>query len=240
MASRSPDYSVEDMVACYRAGVFPMADARDDDRIFLVDPEQRGVIPLDAFHLPRRLARTVRADRYLVRVDSAFDAVVQACAEARPGRTETWINAPIQRLYGELFARGQAHSVECWQADAPDHAERDAGGKPLGPSPHPALVGGLYGVALGGAFFGESMFSVARDASKVALAHLVARLRVGGFQLLDTQFLTEHLAQFGARDVPRAVYRKLLAQALAQDADFYRLPAYAGGEAVLQAINQAS
>ena len=218
--SNTPDYSLDDLIDCYRNGIFPMAEARDDDRIFLVDPEERGVLPLHGFHLPRRLARTVRADLFQVRVDTAFEAVVEACARSRPGRPETWINQPIQRLYGELFARGMAHSVECWSENV--------------------LVGGLYGVALGGAFFGESMFSEARDASKVALTHLVARLLAGGFQLLDTQFLTDHLAQFGAADVPRVIYRKLLAQALTEDADFFRLPAYAGGEAVLQAISQAS
>jgi leucyl/phenylalanyl-tRNA--protein transferase len=216
----APAFTVEDLIDCYARGVFPMADARDDDRIFLIDPERRGVIPLDGFHVPSRLARTVRSDRFNVRIDTAFEAVVEACAAARPGRLETWINHPIQDLYAELYRRGQAHSVECW---------RDG-----------ALVGGLYGVTLAGAFFGESMFSLERDASKVALVHLVARLRVGRFRLLDAQFMTEHLAQFGAQDIPRAHYKRQLAAALARDADFYRLPAYAGGEAVLQAISQAS
>ena len=215
---RSDAFDLEDLIACYRRGVFPMADARDDERIFLVDPEQRGVLPLRAFHLPRRLARTVRADPYQVRVDTAFDAVVEACAEAR---TETWINQPIQAMYGGLYRRGQAHSIECWQDGE--------------------LVGGLYGVALAGAFFGESMFSIARDASKVALAHLVARLLVGRFKLLDAQFITEHLTQFGAREIPRTQYRERLKDALAvADADFFRMPAYAAGVAVLQAISQAS
>jgi leucyl/phenylalanyl-tRNA--protein transferase len=215
---RSDTFDLEDLIACYRRGIFPMADARDDERIFLVDPEQRGVLPLKAFHLPRRLARTVRADPYQVRVDTAFDAVVEACAEARP---ETWINQPIQAMYGDLYRRGQAHSIECWQDGE--------------------LVGGLYGVALAGAFFGESMFSAARDASKVALVHLVARLLVGRFKLLDAQFITEHLTQFGAREIARAQYRLRLKDALAvADADFYRMPAYAAGVAVLQAISQAS
>ncbi|MDR3512283.1 MAG: leucyl/phenylalanyl-tRNA--protein transferase [Caulobacteraceae bacterium] len=213
-------FNVEELIDCYARGVFPMADARDDDRIFLIDPERRGVIPLGGFHVPARLARTVRSDRFQVRIDTAFETVVEACAAARPGRMETWINHPIQTLYTELYRRGQAHSVECW---------RDGD-----------LVGGLYGVTLASAFFGESMFSTERDASKVALVHLVARLIVGRYRLLDAQFMTEHLAQFGAQDIPRAHYRKKLAQALAQDADFYRLPAYAAGEAVLQAISQAS
>jgi len=220
MGSRAAAFAVDDLIACYRRGVFPMADAREDERIFLIDPDRRGVIPLDAFHVPRRLARTVRSDLYEVRVDSAYDAVIAACAEARPGRLETWINAPIQELYGELYARGVAHSIECWE--------------------NAALVGGLYGVALGSAFFGESMFSLARDASKVALTHLVGRLIVGGYTLLDTQFLTSHLAQFGAQDIPRAHYRKRLNQALAAEADFFRMQAYAPGASVLQAISQAS
>jgi leucyl/phenylalanyl-tRNA--protein transferase len=219
-APRAAAFSVDDLIACYQRGVFPMADARDDERIFLIDPDRRGVIPLQGFHVPHRLARTVRSQVYQVRVDTAFEAVIESCAEARPGRMETWINAPIQALYGELYARGLAHSVECW-----------AGGD---------LVGGLYGVTLGAAFFGESMFSLTRDTSKIALTHLVARLIAGRYQLLDTQFLTGHLSQFGAQDIPRAHYRKRLLQALAGDADFYRLPAYADGASVLQAISQAS
>ena len=213
-------FTVDDLVACYRRGVFPMADARDDDRTYLIDPDKRGVIPLDGFHLSRRLARTVRADVYEVRIDTAFAQVVEACAAPRPDRPETWINAPIQRMYGELFVRGEAHSVETW-----------ADGR---------LVGGLYGVSLGGAFFGESMFSLARDASKVALAHLVARLVVGKFKLLDAQFMTEHLAQFGAKEISRAKYRARLAEALETPADFYSLTPGAGGAAVLQAISQTS
>ncbi len=218
--SRSAKFTVEDLVDCYRRGVFPMADARDDDRIFLVDPEHRGIIPLHTVHIPRRLARTVRADLYQLRVDTAFDTVVEACAAAKPGREDTWINFPIQALYGQLYRLGLAHSVECWLEGR--------------------LVGGLYGVTLGGAFFGESMFSTARDASKVALIHLVARLTAGQFKLLDTQFMTEHLSQFGALEIPRAAYRKRLAEALISEADFYRLPAYADGAAVLQAISHAS
>jgi len=211
-------FDVPDLIACYRQGVFPMADARDDARIFLIDPELRGILPLECFHVPRRLARTIRAGVFTVKVDTAFDAVVEACAEERDERPETWINRPIQQLYRELYRTGGAHSVECWQDGE--------------------LVGGLYGVALGGAFFGESMFSHARDASKVALAHLVARLILGGFRLLDSQFMTDHLAQFGAREITRAEYRRRLASALKLEADFY---GFAGdGAAVLQAISQAS
>ncbi len=214
------DLTIEDLLTWYELGVFPMADAREDDRVYLVDPAQRGIIPLNAFHTPRRLARTVRQDAYHVRVDTAFEQVVAECAASRPDRPDTWINRPIQRLYRELYVRGFGHSVECW---------RDG-----------ELVGGLYGVAHGAAFFGESMFSRARDASKVALVHLIARLLVGRFALLDTQFITEHLAQFGALDIPRADYRRRLRAAMERQADFYRFPAYADGEAALQAISQAS
>lgn len=204
-------FGPRDLLACYARGVFPMADAREDMRVFLIDPERRGVIPLDRFHVSKRLARTVRADVFEVRVDTAFRDVVQACAESKPGRTETWINHPIERLYVGLHDQGFAHSVECWQGGV--------------------LVGGLYGVALKGAFFGESMFSRARDASKVALVHLVARLIAGGFRLLDAQFMTEHLAQFGAEEIPRREYLKRLDRALAVDGDFYVIGSSAGGGA---------
>ena len=216
----SPDeLTIEDLLTWYEQGVFPMADARDDEQVFLIDPEARGVIPLGGLHVPRRLARTVRQDPYQIRVDTAFEQVVAGCAAAAPDRPDTWINRPIQRLYKELFMRGHAHSVECWL--------------------NGELVGGLYGVAHGAAFFGESMFSRARDASKIALVHLVARLAVGRYRLLDTQFLTEHLSQFGAVDIPRADYKRRLHKALEHDADFYRFPAYADGESALQAIGQA-
>ncbi len=213
-------FDVDDLIACYRRGVFPMADARHDRRVFLVDPAKRGVIPLERFHVSRRLARTIRGDRFDVRADTAFSEVVAACAAPREGRMETWINEPIQVLCDALFARGLAHSVEAW---------RDG-----------RLVGGLYGIALGAAFFGESMFSTERDASKVALAHLVARLRAGGFTLLDTQFLTEHLSTFGAEEISRADYIQRLRSALSRQADFGRIDPYAGGTAAMQEISQAS
>ncbi|WP_405048326.1 leucyl/phenylalanyl-tRNA--protein transferase [[Roseibacterium] beibuensis] len=167
-----------------------MGEARDDPRVFLVEPEHRGVLPLDGFRIPTRLRRTVRSEAFEVRVDTAFAAVLDACAASAPGREDSWINGPIRRLYAELNARGHAHSVECWRDER--------------------LVGGLYGVTLGGAFFGESMFSRERDASKVALVHLVARLKRGGWRLLDTQFLTEHLSQFGAVEMPQAAYLRVL------------------------------
>ncbi|MCH7942541.1 MAG: leucyl/phenylalanyl-tRNA--protein transferase [Proteobacteria bacterium] len=188
----------DDLLRAYANGMFPMAEQRDDPNLYLFDPEVRGIIPLDSFHVPRRLARRVRSGRFELRIDSAFAAVIEACAEARPGRRETWINQKILGLYGALHERGAAHSVESW---------RD--GK---------LVGGLYGVVLGGAFFGESMFSREADASKVALVHLVERLRRGGFSLLDTQFLTPHLEIFGA------VYRGRLRQALDTAASFHAGP----------------
>ena len=197
-----------------------MADARHDVRVFLVEPARRGVIPLDGLRISRRLARTVRSDRFEVRLDTAFAEVIAGCAAPRPGRMETWINRTIESLCHELFARGRAHCVEAWREGR--------------------LVGGLYGVALGGAFFGESMFSEERDASKVALVHLVARLRLAGFTLLDAQFMTDHLASFGAIEIAKADYRRRLAAALALPAELRAGPAYMAGAAVLQATSQAS
>jgi leucyl/phenylalanyl-tRNA--protein transferase len=185
----------DDLLDCYRQGVFPMADARHDRRMFLVDPVRRGILPLDGLRVSRRLARTVRSGRFEARIDSAFAEVIAACAASRPGRLETWINGSIETLCLRLFERGFAHSVEAW---------RDG-----------RLVGGLYGIAIGGAFFGESMFSVERDASKVALVHLVERLNAGGFALLDTQFITDHLASLGAIEIARTDYRARLKRALA-------------------------
>ena len=208
------------LLRAYRSGLFPMAEDREDPAIYWVDPEIRGVLPLDGFHLSRSLARTVRRGVYAVRTDGAFECVVRACAARAPGRGATWINRPIERLYGELFRLGHAHSVECW---------RDG-----------VLSGGLYGVAIRGAFFGESMFSRARDASKVALVHLVARLAAGGFRLLDTQFPNPHLARLGATEIPRAEYLRRLDRALAADADFYSLPRAASPSAWLSAIPAAS
>ncbi|HXA40106.1 MAG TPA: leucyl/phenylalanyl-tRNA--protein transferase [Phenylobacterium sp.] len=212
-------FDARDLLACYARGVFPMADAREDERVFLIDPERRGVIPLDGFHVSRRLARTVRAEPFEIRTDTAFRAVVQACAEAGPGRLETWINHPIEDLYVRLQELGFAHSVECWEDGE--------------------LVGGLYGVSLEGAFFGESMFSRRRDASKVALVHLVARLIAGGYRLLDAQFMTAHLTQFGAVEISRRDYHRRLNTALSAEGEFQRAGAM-GGAAALQVISQAS
>ncbi len=198
-------FGADQLLESYATGTFPMGEGRHDPRVYLVEPETRGVIPLDGLRISSRLARTVRQDRFQVRCDTAFDAVVAACAEAGAGdRQETWINAPIRRLYGELFQRGRAHSVECWKDER--------------------LIGGLYGVSLGGAFFGESMFSRERDASKVALVHLTARLRLGAWRLLDAQFQTEHLASLGAVEISQADYLIRLDEALdvQPDEDFLK------------------
>ena len=210
----------DDLLGLYARGVFPMADSRDDPDLYVVDPPMRGVLPLDQFHLSRRLARTVRQNRFEVRVDTAFDAVVEGCAGGGPERPKTWINAEIQSLYGELHRRGVAHSIESW---------RDG-----------ELVGGLYGVRIGAAFFGESMFSRATDASKVAMVHLIARMWAGGFLLLDCQFLTSHLATLGGVEIPRRTYRMMLKAALDRRGDFYRMPMAADGACALQAISQRS
>lgn len=199
------------LLRAYAAGIFPMADARDADELFWVEPRKRGVLPLDSFHLPRSLAKLLRQERFELTADRAFDAVMRACAEPAPGRNDTWINEAILDGYTRLHRLGFAHSLECW---------RDG-----------ELAGGLYGVKLGAAFFGESMFTRVRDASKVALAHLIARLRVGGFRLLDTQFLTGHLARFGAVEVSRSAYRSSLDSALSSSGDFFALDALAAGDA---------
>jgi leucyl/phenylalanyl-tRNA---protein transferase len=194
MSRRTLEITTNVLLGAYRHGLFPMAETRHGDRLFWLDPEKRGVLPLDRFHLPRRLARTVLSGVFRVESDRDFAATIASCAAAAPARADTWINPQIESLFGELHRLGYAHSVEC-RLDG-------------------ELAGGLYGVALGAAFFGESMFSFSRDASKVALVHLVARLRLGGFRLLDTQFVTAHLAQFGAVEIPRPRYKALLSAAL--------------------------
>ena len=191
------------LLKAYSCGIFPMAESANDPGLFWVEPEKRGIIPLDEFHVPRRLQRTVRQNVYDVRVDTAFADVIQLCAEQTQERKETWINRRITDLYTELHRMGHAHSVECWADDE--------------------LVGGLYGIRLQGAFFGESMFSRARDAPKVALVHLVERLNAGRFALLDAQFQTAHLSQFGSVEIPREAYEYLLEAALDVDADFYAI-----------------
>ncbi|MGD1935616.1 MAG: leucyl/phenylalanyl-tRNA--protein transferase [Candidatus Phaeomarinobacter sp.] len=208
------------LLRAYAYGVFPMGESRDDPSLYWVDPQERGIIPLNAFKLPRKLRSTVRKAPFEVTTDRAFRTVMEACASPAEGRSGTWINDRIVDLYCELHERGFAHSVECW---------KDGN-----------LVGGLYGVSLGAAYFGESMFSRVTDASKVALVYLVARLRHGGFQLLDTQFVTDHLAQFGAVEIPRDEYRARLALAIEQPADFYSLAADAALDEIVQSVSHTS
>ena len=188
------------LLKAYAAGIFPMAESAEDSALYWIEPELRGVIPLDRFHIPRSLAKRVRQQPFEIRVDADFAAVIDGCAARSAQRRSTWINARIRALYGQLHKMGFCHTVECWQDGE--------------------LVGGLYGVRIGAAYFGESMFSRARDASKVALVHLVARLIAGGFRLLDAQFVTDHLKRFGAEEVSREAYHLLLEHALAADADF--------------------
>ncbi|MFN3315027.1 MAG: leucyl/phenylalanyl-tRNA--protein transferase, partial [Hyphomonas sp.] len=197
MSSR---FGPEELLACYRRGVFPMADSRDDPRLFLVDPDTRGILPLDAFHIPKRLKRRVCQDPFRITLDTAFTRVVEACAEPHDGRPNTWINSTILNLYSALHRQGYAHSVECWDGEE--------------------LVGGLYGVALAGAFFGESMFSRRDDASKIALVHLAAHLIDRGYVLLDAQFYNPHLDQFGLIEISRDDFKARLKAALKVDASF--------------------
>lgn len=212
------------ILRAYVSGIFPMADSADDPSLYWIEPRQRGILPLDDFHIPRRLRRTVRTTPLSVTVDTDFRGVIEGCAASRPGRRGTWINATIRDLYGLLFRSGHVHTIEVRDGER--------------------LVGGLYGVHIGAAFFGESMFSDMRDASKIALVHLAGRLRKGGFALLDTQFLTEHLSQFGGIEIERDLYLGELAAAVSVDADFFpfdedqrpggRLPV--PGRAVLEAL----
>ncbi len=210
----------EILLRAYASGIFPMAESRHDPKLHWIAPKQRGIIPLDGFHVSRALARKIRRRSFTVRVDSAFGAVIEGCAEPSEERRETWINDTIIDLYTRLHEMGYAHSVECW---------RDG-----------ALVGGLYGISLGAAFFGESMFTRVSDASKIALTYLVARMRHGGYRLLDVQFLTDHLAGLGAIAIPRAEYQRRLKRAQAASADFYSLSEDVAAEAVLQLVTQTS
>ncbi len=210
----------EILIEAYRMGIFPMAENRESDEIFWVEPKLRGIIPLNGFKISRSLARTIKQNKFRVTTDTAFVKVMGLCGSKIAGREETWINDEIIALYSALFDQKVAHSIEVWHL-----------GK---------LVGGLYGLAIGGAFFGESKFHLERDASKVALAYTVARLKAGGFQLFDIQFLTRHLSQFGTIEISKKVYQEKLAKALEVKADFYRLSGEADGSSVLQSIAQAS
>lgn len=214
------DLKPELLLRAYAVGIFPMAESRDDAEIHWIDPDFRGILPLHEFHVPRKLRRAVRRGAFEVRCDSDFAGVIKGCASPGPGRRDTWINTTIERLYRDLHAMGFAHSVECW---------RDG-----------ELVGGLYGVALGAAFFGESMFSRVPDASKVALVHLVGLLRKGGFRLLDTQFETPHLRQFGVVEVPREDYRAQLSLAVRTQAQFPSPLTDEELDSFLQSITQTS
>jgi leucyl/phenylalanyl-tRNA--protein transferase len=202
--SATVEITPEVLLKAYACGIFPMAESADDPALYWIEPDQRGLIPLDGFHVPGRLARTLRADRFTVIANRDFEAVIDGCAAPGPGRSRTWINTRIRNLYRRLYEVGHCHTVEVYDGAA--------------------LVGGLYGVSLGGTFFGESMFHRARDASKIALVHLVARLKAGGFSLLDTQFVTDHLRTFGALEVSRRNYHRLLAEALTGSGDFAALP----------------
>tara|TARA_B100000519_G_scaffold146701_1_gene127416 strand:+ start:228 stop:869 length:642 start_codon:yes stop_codon:yes gene_type:complete len=195
-----PEITPDLLLKAYSLGVFPMAEDHDDQEIFWVDPRMRGILPLDRFHVPRRLRRTVRSSIYEVTANADFNAVIEGCAETVNDRPQTWINTKIIDLYMSLHYMGHAHSLECWR--------------------NGELAGGLYGVILGGVFFGESMFSRQRDASKVALVHLIYRMYAGNFAFVDTQFITKHLSQFGAIEIPRQQYIVLLEKALKLSSDF--------------------
>ncbi|KAB2920589.1 MAG: leucyl/phenylalanyl-tRNA--protein transferase [Hyphomicrobiaceae bacterium] len=219
MASRDDiviEITPQVLLKAYTCGIFPMAESAEDPALYWIEPQQRGILLLDQIHVPKRLARTIRQQAFEIRVDTNFEGVIEGCAASRPGRRTTWINSKIRGLYRDLYRTGYCHTVETW---------RDG-----------RLVGGLYGVALAGAFFGESMFSTERDASKVALVYLSARLIRGGFSLLDTQFVTDHLRQFGTVEIDRAEFHKLLERALAHDADFLALPRSASPELILNII----
>jgi leucyl/phenylalanyl-tRNA--protein transferase len=211
----------EVLLKAYACGIFPMAESAEDPALYWIEPEMRGIIPFDGFHIASRLARTVRSTPYTVWVDRDFDATVDGCAEAKENRAKTWINGRIRKIYRSLDDHGHAHSVEVYDGES--------------------LVGGLYGVSLGRAFFGESMFHRARDASKIALVHLVARLRAGGYRLLDAQYVTDHLKTFGAVEIGKRRYHRLLEDAISGDADFAVLPLDrpVSGEQVLAVLKRA-
>ena len=208
------------LLKAYAAGIFPMAESAEDNALYWVEPEERGIFPLDGLHISHSLRKRVRRRRFDVRIDTAFQDVISACAEKKSDRKTTWINQRIKSLYGQLFKMGCCHSVECWRDEQ--------------------LVGGLYGVRIGAAFFGESMFSRETDASKVALVHLVARLKAGGFVLLDAQFTTPHLESLGARTISRVDYHALLERAIDQDAEFFAFRGDRDPETVLRLAGKTS
>ena len=219
MASRDDiviEITPQVLLKAYTCGIFPMAESADDPALYWIEPQHRGILPLDGVHVPRRLTRTLRTTELAIRIDTDIEGVIEGCAASRPGRRSTWINDRIRRLYCDLFDLGHCHTVEVWDGNR--------------------LAGGLYGVALNGAFFGESMFSYARDASKIALVHLAARLAYGGFRLLDTQFVTEHLRQFGTVELNREEFHRQLEKALEIEADFKRLPLNTDADQALEIL----
>lgn len=221
MASRDdPMFEITPQVLlkAYSCGIFPMAESAEDPALYWIEPQHRGILPLDYAHFSRRLLRTIRTTPYRVKIDTDYEGVINGCATSRPGRSSTWINHRIRSLYRDLFELGYCHTIEVWDDDR--------------------LIGGLYGVALSGAFFGESMFSVARDASKIALVYLVARLKYGGFSLLDTQFVTDHLRQFGTVEVDRNAFHRRLEKALSHSADFGRLAKDATPDEIVAVVKQ--
>jgi len=207
MSRKADPFSIELtpelIIRAYQAGIFPMAEDADAEDLFWVSPQKRGILPLDAFHVPRSLRQAVRRHPYAIRTDTSFDDIIDGCANEGTDRETTWINGTIRRLYGQLFDRGVCHTVEVWDG--------------------PRLIGGLYGLSIGAAFFGESMFHRVTDASKIALVHLVERLNAGGYRLLDTQFVTDHLKRFGGTEISREEYELRLADALAHAGDFTAL-----------------
>lgn len=208
------------LLKAYSCGIFPMAESAADPALYWIEPQQRGILPLDEVHVPKRLARTVRTTSLAVRIDDDFETIISGCAASKPGRRSTWINFRIRSLYRELYELGYCHTVGVWREGE--------------------LVGGLYGLALGSAFFGESMFSTERDASKIALVHLIARLIAGNFTLLDTQFVTDHLRQFGTIEVDRATFQEILEEALSKQGNFNALPRQVDGVTALSIINEAT
>ncbi|SHL99544.1 leucyl/phenylalanyl-tRNA--protein transferase [Roseibium suaedae] len=224
MASHNDDIILEItpqvLLKAYACGLFPMAESAEDATLFWIEPELRGILPLDHFHLPKRLKRTLRADKFEIRINTDFEGVINGCAGSGPDRPQTWINDEIRRLYGALFEQGYCHTVEAWHE-----------GK---------LAGGLYGISLNGVFFGESMFTRVTDASKICLTHLVARLIAGGYKLLDTQFLTEHLARFGTIEISRDIYSDLLDDALQEEGDFFALPPQLTGDEVIAVLDRST
>ena len=221
MASRDDpmiEITPQVLLKAYSCGIFPMAESADDPALYWIEPQHRGILPLENVHFPRRLLKTVRSTPLQVRIDSDYEGVIDGCAAPRAGRNTTWINKRIRSLYRELFEQGACHTVEVWSGER--------------------MVGGLYGVALKSAFFGESMFSHERDASKIALVHLVARLISGGFTLLDTQFVTDHLRQFGTIELDRSTFQSRLEDALEIEADFSKLSRDARTEHIVQIVTE--